>query len=65
MLELELEQKFDTKNDKEYEVEAIPNSKVHTKEAESELPGVYYFVSWKGFIKKKHLRASIVYYTSL
>ena len=40
---------------KEYEVEAIWNSAVYTKESESGyLPGLYYLVFWKGYLEKKN-----------
>ncbi len=39
---------------KEYEVEAICNSAVYTRESESHLPGLYYLVSWKGYPEEEN-----------
>ena len=37
------------------EVEAIRDSAVYTKESESgQLPGLYYLISWKDFLKEKN-----------
>ena len=41
----EPESKFDTGNNKEYEVKAIKDSAVSAKEAKEYLPGLYYLVS--------------------
>ena len=39
-------------NNKEYEIEGIRNSAVHARESEADhLPGLYYLVSWKGYLK--------------
>ena len=40
--------KFNTGENKEYEIEAIIESAVYAKEEEGHLPGLYYLVSWKG-----------------
>lgn len=42
---LELEQEFNSGNDKKYKVEVTHNSKVYAKEAVSQLPGFYYLIS--------------------
>ena len=47
------EPKFDAGNNKEYKVEAIIDSAVYAKEAERHLPGLYYLVSWKGYLEEK------------
>ena len=40
----------------EYKVEAIWNSKVYAKKSESgHLPGFYYLVSWKGYLKEENI----------
>ena len=39
----------------EYEVEAIRDSAVYTRESESgHLPGLYYLVSWKGYPEEEN-----------
>ena len=39
----------------EYEVEAIRDSAVYTRESESShLPGLYYLVSWKGYLEEEN-----------
>ena len=45
----EPEPEFNAGDDKEYEIEAIKDSAVYAKEAEGQLPGLYYLVSWKGY----------------
>ena len=49
----EPEPEFDVGNNKEYEVKAIIDSAVYAKEAEGHLPGLYYLVSWKGYLEEK------------
>ncbi len=40
---------------KEYEVEAICNSSVYSRESNSgHPPGLYYLVSWKGYLEEKN-----------
>ncbi len=38
----------------EYEVEAICNSAVYARESEGHLPGLYYLVSWKGYLEEEN-----------
>ena len=46
---------FEPGNDKEYEVEAIWDSAVYTRESKSGHPsGLYYLVSWKGYLKEEN-----------
>ena len=49
----EPEPEFDAGNNKEYKVEAIINNTVYAKDAKRQLPGLYYLVFWKGYLKKK------------
>ena len=42
---LEPEPEFDTSDNKKYEVQAIKDSAVDTKETKEHLPGLYYLVS--------------------
>ena len=49
--------KFDVGNNEsgEYEVEAIRDSTVYAKKSESgHVPGLYYLVSWKGYLEEKN-----------
>ena len=41
-------------NGKEYEVKAIWDSIVYTRELKGHLPGLYYLVLWKGYPKEKN-----------
>ena len=48
---------FDTGDDEsgEYKVEAIRDSTLYARESESShLPGLYYLVSWKGYLEEKN-----------
>ncbi len=46
---------LDEGDSKEYEVKAICDSKVYTKESDSrQLPGLYYLVSWKGYPEEEN-----------
>ena len=49
----ELESEFDTGNNKEYKVEVIIDSAVYAKEAEGQLPSLYYLISWKDYPEEK------------
>ena len=49
----EPEPEFDVGNNKKYEIEAIKDSAVYAKEAEGQLPGLYYLISWKGYPEEK------------
>ena len=41
-------------NNKEYEIEAIQDSAVYTKEGDRHLPGLYYLVAWKSYLEEKN-----------
>ena len=45
---------FELDNDKEYEIEAIQDSAIYTKEVDRHLPGLYYLDSWKRYPKEKN-----------
>lgn len=64
LLEFKPEREFDVRDNKKYEIEAICDSKVYAKEAIGQLPGLYYLISWKGYIEEKSTwkLASIVMY---
>ena len=49
----EPEPELDAGNNQEYEVEAIKDSAVYAKEAEGQLPSLYYLVSWKKYPEEK------------
>ena len=53
LLELEPKQKLDVRDDKKYKVKAICDNKVYAKKVIGQLPGLYYLVSWKGYIEEK------------
>ena len=46
--------KFESSDNKEYEVEAIRDSAVYTKKANGHLLGLYYLVAWKDYLEKKN-----------
>ncbi len=45
---------LDEGDSKEYEVKAICNNTVYTRESEGQLPGLYYLVSWKGYLEEEN-----------
>ena len=49
-----MELKFDTNNSKGYEVEALRDSAVYTKELEDQIPSLYYLVAWKGYHEEEN-----------
>ncbi len=52
--ESEKEVEFEAGDNKEYEVEAIINSAVYGKQANDQMPGLYYLVSWKGYPEEEN-----------
>ena len=53
LLELDLEQELDIRDEKKYKLKAICNSKVNVKEVVSQLPRLYYLVFCENYAKKK------------
>lgn len=45
---------FETSDNKKYEIEAIWDSAIYTKETDRHLLGLYYLVAWKGYLEKKN-----------
>ena len=45
---------FEVGDNKEYEVEAIQDNVVYTKEADRYLLGLHYLVVWKGYPRKEN-----------
>ena len=53
--DMQLDFKFEAGDDKEYEVDGIWDSAVYAKEsAIGQLPGLYYLVSWKGYLEEEN-----------
>ncbi len=52
--EPEREVEFEAGDNKEYEVEAIINSAVYGQQANDQMPGLYYLVSWKGYLEEEN-----------
>ncbi len=50
----EPEKKFEVGNNKEYKVEAIIDSAVYSEQANYQMPGLYYLVSWKGYPEEEN-----------
>ncbi len=46
-------EKFETKDNKEYKVKAIIEKIMYDKKRNNQMPGLYYFVLWKDFLKEK------------
>ncbi len=44
---------FEAGDNKKYEIKAIINSMVYGKEAYNQMPGLYYFVLWKGYLEEE------------
>ena len=53
LLQLELEQKLDARDDKRYELKIIYDNIVYTKEAIGQLLGLYYLVFCKRYVEEK------------
>lgn len=51
---LKLKPEFYKKNNKEYQLGATYNSRVYVKEATSQLPGLFYLVSYKNHSKDEN-----------
>ena len=41
-------------NSGEYKVKAIQDNAVYAKEADRHLPGLYYLMAWKGYLKEEN-----------
>ncbi len=54
LLESEKEFEFEAGDNKEYKVEAIINSVVYGQQANDQMPGLYYLVSWKGYPEEEN-----------
>ncbi len=52
--ELEKEVEFEAGDNKEYEVEAIIDNVVYDQEANDQMPGFCYLVSWKGYPEEEN-----------
>ncbi len=52
--EPEKEVEFEAGDNKEYEVEAIIDSAVYGQQANDQMPGLYYLVSWKGYPEEEN-----------
>lgn len=51
---------YNSKNNKEYEIEAIWNSAIYIKESrKGHLPCLYYLVSWQGYLKEENTREPV------
>ena len=45
---------FEPSSNKKYKVKAIQDSTVYVKEVDRHLSGLYYLVSWKGYLEKQN-----------
>ncbi len=52
--EPEKEVEFEAGDNKEYKVEAIIDSAVYGQQANDQMPGLYYLVSWKGYPEEEN-----------
>ncbi len=50
----EPEKEFEVGDNKEYEVEVIIDSAVYGQQANDQMPGLYYLVSWKGYSEEEN-----------
>lgn len=46
---------FDIGNEKQYEVKEIGDNVVYSRESESDLAGLYYLISWNGYLQKQSI----------
>ncbi len=54
MSESEKKLEFETRGNKEYEIEAIIDNAVYGQQANDQIPGLYYLVSWKGYPEEEN-----------
>ena len=47
-------EKFETRDNKEYEVKTIIDSTVYGQQANNQILGLYYFILWKSYLKKEN-----------
>ena len=50
----EPERKFKTKNNKEYKFKVSIDNTVYGQQANNQILGLYYLVSWKNYLKKEN-----------
>ncbi len=53
--EPEKEIEFEAGDNKEYEVKAIIDNAVYDQQANDQIPGLYYLVSWKGYPEEENI----------
>ena len=53
LTKLKSKQEIDIRDDKEYKVKAICDSKIYVKETAGQLFRLYYLISWKSYTKEK------------
>ncbi len=46
-------EKFKARDNKEYEIKAIIDYLVYSKETNGQMPGLYYFILWKSYPEEK------------
>lgn len=51
---LEFDNSEGNRGSKKYEVEIIRDSVVYARETKSHLLGLYYLISWKGYLKEEN-----------
>ncbi len=51
----QLEFESDGGDDEEYKVQAIHDGSIYAKESESHLLGLYYLMSWKGYLAEENI----------
>ena len=54
MNDTQLDFKFETGDNKKYEVDSIQDSAVYAKESAEQLPELYYLVLWKGYPEEEN-----------
>ena len=50
----ELEPEFDANDNKKFKVEVIRDNTIYANKAKRYLSGLYYLISWKGYLKEKN-----------
>ncbi len=52
--ESEKDLEFEAASDKEYKVKPIIDNAIYSQQANDQMPGLYYLISWKGYLEEEN-----------